>query len=203
MPPAAPVGEPPRAGVIRDAAPRPTPALRVQSRYVQKSRQTLLFAGAEYLSRGDYFINPGARVGVAYYLLEPLALELQVSHYWSSLNGEAERIKSTFGLVPDSHAPEWLALAGARYSIGYGKLMVGGFGKAIHFEPQAFLHVGGHVYDGDVGFSSDVGLGLAVFLTPRFFSRVDVALVFEREQRSGTGVSVWGALPALTFGGML
>jgi hypothetical protein len=33
-------------------------------------------------------------------------------------------------------------LRGGRYSIGYGKLMVGGLGGAIHFEPQAFVHAG-------------------------------------------------------------
>jgi hypothetical protein len=196
-------GEPPRAGLIRDPAPRPMPALRVQARYAQKARQVVLFGGVEYLSRGDYYINPGARVGLGYYILEPLALELQVSHYWSSLNGEAARIKDNFGLIPDSHAPEWLGLVGARYSIGYGKLMVGGFGKAIHFEPQAFLHVGGHAYDGDVGFSSDAGLGLLIFLTPHAFTRVDVSLVFEREERSGKAISIWGALPALSVGGLL
>jgi hypothetical protein len=196
-------GEPPRAGLMRDPAPRPAPALRVQARYAQKLHQALLFGGVEYLSRGDYFISPGARVGLAYYVLEPLALEVQVSHYWSSLNGEAERIKTNFGLIPDSHAPEWLALAGVRYSIGYGKLMVGGLGKAIHFEPQAFLHAGAHVNDGDAGFSSDAGVGLLVFLTPRFFGRIDMALLFDREDRSGKAVSVWGGLPSLTLGGML
>ena len=175
----------------------------MQSRYAQKAGRALLYGGVEYLARGDFFISPGVRLGLAYYLLEPLALEVQVSHYWSTLNGEAQRIREMLGAIPDSHAPGWLMLAGARYSIGYGKLLVGGMGTAIHLEPQAFVHLGGHVHDGDKGFSSDAGLGLLVYLTPDLFTRIDVALVFEREQRSGTPVSVWGALPALSIGGLL
>ena len=102
-----------QAGLMRDPAPRPAPALRVQARYAQKAGRALLSVGFEYLARGDFFISPGARVGLAYYLIEPLALEVQVSHYWSSLNDEAERIRETLGAIPDSHAPGWLMLAGA------------------------------------------------------------------------------------------
>ncbi len=162
-----------------------------------------MFGGVEYLARGDFYNSPGMRVGATYYPIEALGLELQVSHYWSWLNAEAEHVKETFGALPDSHAPGWLALLGGRYSIGYGKLMVGGLGTAIHFEPQAFAHFGVHDHDGDVGPSADAGLGLLVFLTPRLFTRIDASIVFEREQRSGTDVSVWGALPSFSFGGTL
>ena len=79
-------------------------------------------------------------------------------------------MKRDAGFIPDSHAPAWMFLAGARYSLGYGKLMVGGLGSAIHFEPQAFIHAGVHAYDGDVGPSSDLGLGLLVFLMPKMFT---------------------------------
>jgi len=115
----------------------------------------------------------------------------------------AERVKRTLGALPDSHAPEWLFLAGLRYSIGYGKLMIGGLGGAVHFEPQAFVHAGMHAYDGDVGPSGDGGLGLLIYLMPKLFVRVDAALVYEREDRSGQAVSVWGTLPSLGVGGTL
>jgi hypothetical protein len=82
-------------------------------------------------------------------------------------------------------------------------MMVGGLGGVIHFEPQAFAHAGVHDNDGDVGPSADAGLGLLVFLTPRLFARLDAAIVFDRESRSGQTVSVWGTLPALSLGGML
>jgi len=202
---------PPRAGTIaaaptgtlREPAPRPVTDVRVQSRFATKAKTGQLFAAAEYLSRADYYNSPGARIGGAYYPYESFGLELLISHDWSSLNDSAERVKAELGYLPDSHAPAWRFLAGGRYSIGYGKLMIGGLGGAIHFEPQAFVHAGLHAYDGDVGPSSDFGLGLLVFLTPRMFTRIDAAIVYERENRSGTAVSVWGTLPSIAVGGTL
>jgi len=193
----------PQAGVLREPAPRPVTDVRVQSRFAVKAKTTQLFGAADYLSRGDFYNSPGARVGVAYYPVESLGIELNIAHYWSSLNAEGERIKRVFGLLPDSHAPEWMFLLGGRYSIGYGKLMLGGLGGAIHFEPQAFVHAGMHAHDGDVGPSADAGLGLLVFLTPKLFARIDAAIVYEREDRSGGPVNVWGTVPSLGVGGTL
>jgi hypothetical protein len=193
----------PPTGALREPAPRPVTDVRVQSRFATKAKQGQLFGGPAYLSRGDYYNSPGARVGGTYYPLESIGVELQISHYWSSLNAAAERVKRDAGYIPDSHAPAWMFLAGARYSLGYGKLMVGGMGSAIHFEPQAFIHAGLHAYDGDVGPSSDLGLGLLVFLMPKMFIRIDAAIVYEREDRSGTAVGVWGTLPSFAFGGTL
>ena len=193
----------PPSGALREPAPRPVTDVRVQSRFATKAKKGQLFGGPAYLSRGDYYNSPGARVGGTYYPLESIGVELQISHYWSSLNAAAERVKRDAGFIPDSHAPAWMFLAGARYSLGYGKLMVGGMGSAIHFEPQAFIHAGVHAYDGDVGPSSDLGLGLLVFLMPKMFIRIDAAIVYEREDRSGTAVGVWGTLPSIAFGGTL
>ena len=193
----------PARGLIADPAPRPVTAVRVQSRYAIKAKQFQVSGGFTYLSRGDFYVSPGVRIGGAYYPFEQLGLELQVSHFWSSLNAEAERIRETLGAIPNSHAPGWLMLAGARYSIGYGKLMVGGLGGVLHFEPQVFARGGLHVHDGDTGPSADTGLGLLVFVTPKLFARIDTSLVYEREQRSGNGVSVWGIMPSIGVGGTL
>jgi len=193
----------PHAGVLRDPVPRPATDVRVQGRFATKANTAQLFGAAQYLSRGDFYNSPGLRAGATYYPLESLGLELVISHYWSSLNAEAERVKKELGALPDSHAPEWQFMLGGRYSIGYGKLMIGGLGGAIHFEPQAFLHIGGHAHDGDAGPSGDGGLGLLVFLTPKMFVRIDAAIVYEREDRSGQTVAVWGTLPSLGMGGTL
>ena len=193
----------PHAGVLRDPVPRPATDVRVQGRFATKANTAQLFGAAQYLSRGDFYNSPGLRAGATYYPLESLGLELVISHYWSSLNAEAERVKKELGALPDSHAPEWQFMLGGRYSIGYGKLMIGGLGGAIHFEPQAFVHIGGHAHDGDAGPSGDGGLGLLVFLTPKMFVRIDAAIVYEREDRSGQTVAVWGTLPSLGMGGTL
>jgi outer membrane beta-barrel protein len=191
--------EPP---AIHEPAPRPQPAARVQARFAEKADRVLVFAGAEYLDRGDFYNCPGARVGATYYLRESLGLEVQLSHYWSSLNATAQQVAQMLGALPDSRPPTWLGLLGARYSFGYGKILVGR-AAVIHFEPQLFVHGGLHDYGGDVQPSGDAGLGLLVFLTPRVFTRFDLAVTLDRESRSDQNVAVLGALPALTFGGVL
>jgi|GEM_PF-1918800 len=188
---------------IHEPAPRPEAAVRVQQRFALKAKLVEIFGGVEYLSRGDFYNSPGLRIGATYYVLEPLGLEAQLAHDWSSLDSTAERAKEMYGLLPDSHPPGWRAMVGARYSIGYGKLMVGGLGGVVHFEPQAFLHGGIHDNGGEIGPSTDAGLGFLVFLTPRFFVRVDAAVTLDFESRSGTTIGVWGALPALGAGGTL
>lgn len=188
---------------IHEPAPRPEAAVRVQQRFALKAKQVQIYGGFEYLSRGDFYNSPGLRVGATYYVLEPLGLEAQLAHDWSSLDATAEQVKADTGLLPDSHPPGYRAMVGARYSIGYGKLMVGGLGGVIHFEPQAFLHGGIHDNGGEIGPSTDAGLGFLVFLTPRFFARADAAVTLDFESRSGTTIGVWGALPSLGVGGTL
>ena len=192
------------SGALREPAPRPATDVRVQSRFAAKAKNAQLFGGAEYLSRGDFYNSPGVRVGA--HLLpagvaRPRAAGLALLELAQRRGGAGEDRRSA--ALPDSHAPAWLVLAGGRYSIGYGKLMVGGLGGAIHFEPQAFIHAGLHAHDGDVGPSGDGGLGLLVFLTPKVFVRIDAAIVFEREDRSGSRGRVWGTLPSLGVGGTL
>ena len=199
--PASATAAPARA--IHEPAPRPEAAVRVQEWFALKAKQVQLYGGFEYLSRGDFYNSPGFRIGATYYVLEPLGLEVQVAHDWSSLDSTAEQVKADTGLLPDSHPPGWRAMVGARYSIGYGKLMVGGLGGVVHFEPQAFLHGGIHDNGGEIGPSSDAGLGFLVFLTPRFFARVDAAVTLDFESRSGTTIGVWGALPSVGAGGTL
>jgi hypothetical protein len=201
-PRAAPLAAAPPSA-IAEPAPRPEAAVRVQQRFALKAKQAQIYGGFEYLSRGDFYNSPGVRLGVTYYVLEPLGLEAQLAHDWSSLDSTAEQVRTDTGLLPDSHPPGWRAMVGARYSIGYGKLMVGGLGGVVHFEPQAFLHGGIHDNGGEIGPSSDAGLGFLVFLTPRFFARVDAAVTLDFESRSGTTIGVWGALPSLGVGGTL
>jgi hypothetical protein len=199
----APATAAPPSGAIHEPAPHPEAAVRVQQRFALKAKQVQLYGGFEYLSRGDFYNSPGLRVGATYYVLEPLGLEAQLAHDWSSLDAYAAQVKTDTGFLPDSHPPGWRAMVGARYSIGYGKLMVGGVGGVVHFEPQAFIHSGVHDNGGEIGSSSDAGLGFLVFLTPRFFARVDAAVTLDFESRSGTTIGVWGALPSLGVGGTL
>lgn len=201
--PATAAASAPRQSLIHEAAPRPEAAIRVQQRFAFKAKLVEVAAGFEYLSRGDFYNSPGARISGAYYPIEPLGIEARISHYWSGLDATAQEVISTNGTLPDSHAPGWVAMVGARYSIGYGKLLVGGLGGVIHFEPQAFVHGGIHDNAGDVGPSADFGLGFLVFLTPRLFVRADVPVTLDWEYRYSRTVTVFGTAPTLSVGGLL
>ncbi|HXT96478.1 MAG TPA: hypothetical protein VN853_09265 [Polyangia bacterium] len=200
---APPALAPPPHSLIHEAAPRPEAAIRVQQRFAAKARLVELSGGFEYLSRGDFYNSPGARISGAYYPIESLGIEARISHYWSSLDATAREVISTTGTLPDSHAPGWVGMLGARYSIGYGKLLVGGLGGVIHFEPQAFVHGGLHDNDGDVGPSADFGLGFLVFLMPRLFVRADVPVTLDWEYRYSRTVTVFGTAPTLSVGGFV
>lgn len=201
-PPALAPPPPPRS-LIHETAPRPEAAIRIQQRFAAKAKLVELAGGFEYLSRGDFYNSPGARISAAYYPIESLGLEARISHYWSSLDATAQEVVNINALLPDSHAPGWVGMLGARYSIGYGKLLVGGLGGVIHFEPQAFVHGGIHDNSGDVGPSADFGLGFLVFLMPRLFVRADVPVTLDWEYRYSRTVTVFGTAPTLSVGGFV
>lgn len=183
--------------------PRPVADVRIQNRYASNAHATLLFAGVDYLERRDYYVSPGMRLGVAHFLTEALGIELQVSRYFSQLSGSAERLQQTYGVLPDSRAPQWLVVGGLRAALGYGKLMVSGLGTVVHFQPQILVQGGLHAFEGDVGPSGLAGLGLLVHGTSRFFVRLDGAVSLDMESRTTGTVAAIGFLPSLVAGGVL
>jgi hypothetical protein len=187
---------------LREPAPRPTAEVRVQNRFAHNAGTLQLFAGVDYLERRDFYLSPGVRVGATYFPWESFGLELQISHYFSQLNQAGVEVEQMSGVIPDSRAPTWLVLAGGRYSMGYGKMIISGLNNhAIHFQPQALLQAGMHVHDGSFGPSGLVGLGLLVHATPRWFFRLDGGMTVEVEQRVTGTVTVLGFLPSLVTGG--
>jgi hypothetical protein len=186
---------------LREPAPRPAAELRVQNRYARNTGTVQVFGGVDYLERRDFYISPGVRLGATYFPWESLGLEMQISHYFSQLNQAGVEVEQMSGVVPDSRAPTWLVLVGGRYSAGYGKMMIGGFFHAIHFQPQAFLQVGMHVHDGSFGPSGLAGIGLLVHATPRWFFRLDGGMTAEIERRVTGDATVLGFLPSLVTGG--
>jgi hypothetical protein len=186
---------------LREPPPRPVAEVRVQNQFAHNAGTLQLFGGIDYLERRDFYVSPGVRVGATYFLWESLGIELQVSHYFSRLNQAGLQVEQMVGVIPDSRAPTWLVLAGGRYAMGYGKMMIGGLNHVIHFQPQAFLQAGMHVHDGSFGPSALGGIGLLVHATPRWFVRLDGGMTFEVEQRVTGTVAVLGFLPSLVTGG--
>jgi hypothetical protein len=187
---------------LREAPPRPMAELRVQNRFARNLSTLQVFGGVDYLERRDFYVSPGVRIGATYFAWESLGVELQVSHYFSRLNQAGQEVQHMIGVVPDSRAPTWLVVAGGRYALGYGKMMIGGLGRAIHFQPQAMAQLGIHVHDGSLGPSGLAGLGLMVHATPRWFFRLDGGMTIEIERRVTGTVTVLGFLPSLVTGGL-
>jgi hypothetical protein len=213
-PPAAPpAATPPEAtgaplpvqppGTLREPAPRPVADLRVQNRFASNAGTVQVFGGGVYLERRDFYVSPGLGLGGTYYLDEALGLEVQIARFFSSLNQAGQEVQHTYGALPDSRAPTWLFMAGARYALGYGKMMIGGVDQVVHFQPQALVQLGAHVNDGSLGPSGRAGLGLLVHLTPRWFVRLDGALTIDLESRQTGSATVLGFLPSLVAGGRL
>jgi hypothetical protein len=202
-PPAArPAGAPARRGAaIVDPAPRPLVQDRLQNRYTTKAHRLQVYGGASYFARNDFYVSPGLEVGAGYALWEWLGFELQLSRFWSILSGGASEVRQMYGVVPDSEAPRWLLRAGGRLSAGYGKVLVGR-DRVIHLEPQLFVHAGPHFAEGSVGFVSDAGISFLFYVTPRIYTRLDLALTLEQASRSQGGTLVLGGIPALVVGVM-
>jgi hypothetical protein len=202
-PPAGSDASPPAPSGLREPAPRPTAELRVQNRYAYNASAIHLFGGVDYLERRDFYISPGIRLGATYYLRESLGIEVQASRYFSTLNQAALQVEHQYGVLPDSRAPGWLCVAGLRYAFGYGKMVLGGVNRAIHFQPQALLQGGLHVEGSTVGPSGIAGFGLLVHATRHAFVRLDGAMTVEREARVTGSTTVVGFLPSLVVGGIL
>ncbi|HET6146933.1 MAG TPA: hypothetical protein VFH68_05335 [Polyangia bacterium] len=187
---------------LREPAPRPVAEVRIQGRYAHNVGTVQLFAGVDYLERRDFHISPGVRLGATYFVWEWLGLELQLSRYFSQLNKAGLEVEQMLGVVPDSRAPTWLLVAGGRLAFGYGKMMIAGIHRSIHFEPQALLQAGIHVHDGSIGPSGLAGLGLMIHATPRWFFRLEGGVTVEVERRVTGTTTVVGFLPSLVTGGV-
>jgi hypothetical protein len=72
----------------------------------------------------------------------------------------------------------------------------------LRFDPQWFLHAGVHFAKNSVGPMGDTGLALAIWPGSRFQVRLDMGLVFQREERTNW-VNVLGFQPALVVGFLL
>ena len=187
---------------LREPPPRPVAEIRVQGRYAHNVGTVQLFGGVDYLERRDFYISPGLRLGATYFVWEWLGLEVQLSRYFSQLNKAGLDVEQMLGVVPDSRAPTWLLVGGGRVAFGYGKMMIAGLHRSIHFEPQALVQAGVHSHDGSIGPSGLAGLGLMIHATPRWFFRLEGGVTVEIERRVTGTTTVVGFLPSLVTGGV-
>jgi len=175
--------------------------VRVERRLLIKQGHVFATGGLGYLSRGDYYNNPGLFLSGSWYPMEMGGPELKLALFLSSLGAAGIEVFERTGLVPDAHRPVALLAAGWRQTLGYGKVLVG-TGALVHFDVQAAAHLGFTFTDRGVSPSPMLGPGLLVRLSPRVHAQLDVPLVVTFEKRSRGLVSL-GVLPTLTFGVVL
>lgn len=170
---------------------------RVQRRLHPKSRRIFVDLGGEYLARGDFHHAPGLGLSMAWFFGESWAAELGASHYFSFLNSAASQVRKETGLVPNSKAPAWHFRAGARVSLGYGK--VASLGHIFHLEPQLFVRASALLAEGQPSWGGELGAGLLLHLTQLVHLRLDVSAFPHAEKRDGW-TFVFGVAPWLSVG---
>ncbi len=177
--------------------------VRVERRLLLKKDRFFATGGLNYLSRGDYYTNPGLTVSGTHYPTEVDGVEFKGALFISWLSPAGAEVFERTGLVPDAHRPIALLAAGWRRTLGYGKVLVGGeTGRVVHFDVQATSHLGLTITDRGVSPSLLVGPGLLMRFTPSIHAQLDVPLAASIEQRS-RGFFSLGVLPTLTVGVVL
>ncbi|MBM7113418.1 hypothetical protein [Archangium primigenium] len=174
---------------------------RVERRLLLKRHHVFTTAGLGYLSRGDYYSNPGLMASASWYPVESGGVELKLGLFVSSLGAAGTEVFERTGLVPDAHRPVALLAAGWRQTLGYGKALVGE-GTLVHFDLQLAGHMGFVFTDRGVSPSPMGGPGVLMRMGPRFHAQLDVPLVLSFESRS-RGLLSLGVLPTLTLGVVL
>jgi hypothetical protein len=177
--------------------------VRVERRLLLKKDKFFATGGLGYLSRGDYYTNPGLTVSGTFYPTELDGVEVKGALFLSSLSPAGLEVFERTGLVPDAHRPIALLALGWRRTLGYGKVLVGAeTGRVLHFDVQATGHLGVTVTDRGLSPSALVGPGLLMRFTPSIHAQLDVPLAVALEQRS-RGLLSLGVLPTLTVGVVL
>lgn len=174
---------------------RPT----IQRRFALKKNRVYAHATGTVPIRNDFYDSLGAGVDAGYYPFESLAVEVRWSWLRTRLSDAALSVKDESGLVPDARAQRMLFMAGARYSFGYGKVLL--FESlVVHFDPQLTAHAGIALAESRVLPTVTAGISLVTHLKWGLQAKIDLAAQFQMEDRSRGWVPTLGFLPVLGVG---
>lgn len=113
----------------------------IQNRFARKDGTFYVHLTGAMHVRNDFYSVLGLGLDVGYYLAEPFAVEIRGMLLQSSLSEPAIDLKNRTGLTPDTYPQNGLITAGARYSLGYGKVLLFD-AYVMHFDPQIFISGG-------------------------------------------------------------
>ena len=175
---------------------RPT----VQNRFSEKAGAfSAHLTGITHI-RNDFYNAFGFGLDLDYYFGESFGVELRGLLIKSSLSSPALDLKERTGLTPDTYPQKGMVLAGGRYSIGYGKILL--FENIVmHFDPQVFVHGGVAFAERRIIPSALYGLSLLNHFRWGIQLKIDIAGSVQFEERSNRGQVVsFGFMPSIGIG---
>ncbi|MFB6372347.1 MAG: hypothetical protein ABEN55_04410 [Bradymonadaceae bacterium] len=174
---------------------RPT----IQQRFATKSGRMFAHAMLTTQIRNDFYDSIGLGIDAGWYPSELLGLEARWAYLFSSLSPAAVDVKEETGLTPDARPQHMLMTAGARWSFGYGKMLVME-DSVVHFDPQLTAHGGIALAEKRVLPTATVGVSLLTHFVGGLQAKLDLAMAMQFEQRNRGWVPSFGFMPTLGFG---
>ena len=168
----------------------PAVAYRVERRFFEKTERFVVKSGFSYLSRGDFYENPGISLDFSWYPLEFVAIDfVSATMFFSQLGSTATSLRETFGILPDSQKPLARITAGGRFAFAYGKVLIEEVGAVVHLDASIGLHLGALVTEDAVNFGGDIGLAFQAAVFSRFLVWLDVSWFGSHEARTSSSFS--------------
>ncbi|MAD61727.1 MAG: hypothetical protein CMH49_09510 [Myxococcales bacterium] len=170
---------------------------RVQNRFQPRLRRLSTNTRLGAHIRDDYYDSFVGGLGVEYFINDQWGIGLNYSCLWTTLSDEAEKLRDSYGLVPDARPQQEHWSLSALYGLGYGKMLL--FGNIIYFEPLLAI---------DLGFANaeertlpTLKLAfLPTFLLQNGFGiRFDLGITMQIEERSRGLVFTTGFMPMLSL----
>lgn len=178
--------------------PESTPTHRVDRRTFLKDSRFLLRSGFSYLSRGDYYSNPGIGVDFAYYPAESLGVDIiSANVFFSSLGPTARALRESTGLLPDSQRPYARITTGGRLAFAYGKVLIEELDVVIHLDLSAAAHLGMLITDQAANLGGDFGLAFQAHAHKSLLVWLEGLYVMSYEKRTA---SSFASGPMITIG---
>jgi outer membrane beta-barrel protein len=180
-----------------DAAAEPGPTF--QRKVAQKDSSIYAHLTASTHLRNDFYDTFGFGADGGYYPTESLGIELRWVRWLTTLNETARNVKDQTGLTPDARPQDMLFAAGLRYSIGYGKMLLGKK-SLVHFDPQLVVQGGATTAESRILPTGIFGVSLLTHFRWGIQAKLDLNLTVQSEKRDrGTVMSI-GFSPILAVG---
>ncbi len=174
---------------------RPT----IQDRFGTKAETLYLQGTMTTQVRNDYYDSIGVGVDAGWYASETIGLEARWAYLFSALGPAAAEVKNETGLTPDARPQDMLATVGLRYSVGYGKMLLGR-DSVVHFDPQIAVHGGVALAERRVLPTGTVSLSLLTHYQYGLQATFDLGVAIQAEHRQRGWVPSVGFMPTLGIG---